>query len=198
MKYTRRRTCIFNLNYHIIFCPKYRKPYLWKVGKKRLARCFRQSAIKHNVVIREMEIMPDHVHIFISVLKQNTFNISKFLQSIKGWSSYSLRKQKPWLKRYKALWAPSYFCESIGHISESTIRKYIKNQTTNMKSDYKYKSMVVAMKKREINNKAYTMNSNNGVRYSGWWDQNGNKVFSFKNTLQHQRSKVSDIKESVS
>ena len=69
MKYTRRRTCVFNLNYHIIFCPKYRKGYLWKIGKSKLMGCFIKSAHKHSVIIKEIEIMPDHIHLLIRVNK---------------------------------------------------------------------------------------------------------------------------------
>ena len=148
MKYQRRRTCVFNLNYHIIFCPKYRKPFLYKIGKSKLLRYFNSSCIKHGATLREAEIMPDHVHLFVSVRNQYMFNLSKFMQHVKGWSSYCIRKNNYKLKQHKALWAPSYFCESIGHISESTIRKYIRDQTTTMKSDYKYKHLV---KKLSIN-----------------------------------------------
>lgn len=142
MKYQPRRSCVFNLNYHIIFCPKYRKPYLYKIGKAKLLRFFNKSCIKMGATLREAEIMPEHVHLFVSVKNQYVFNLSKFMQHIKGWSSYSIRKLNTRLKQYKALWAPSYFCVSIGHISESTIRKYIRNQTTHLKSNYKYKDMV--------------------------------------------------------
>lgn len=196
MKYTKRRTCIFNLNYHIIFCPKYRKPYLWKVGKQRLQRCFVISAVKHGAIIREIEIMPDHVHIFVSVVNHNKFVLTKFIQHIKGWSSYSLRKQKSWLKHYKALWAPSYFCESIGHISESTIRKYIKDQTTHMKSDYKYKDIVNAAKKRCLSKRcdtSVTVRHGIGRRYS----YSGIEMFSFKNQIRTHRPQIPYFKESM-
>jgi hypothetical protein len=111
-------------------------------------------------LLREAEIMPDHVHLFVSVKKQHVFNLSKFMQHIKGWSSYSIRKLNYGLKRYKALWAPSYFCESIGHISESTIRKYIRNQTVNLKSDYKYKDMV-----KVINSENHHKSTIGGFKY---------------------------------
>ena len=46
------------------------------------------------------------------------------------------------MKKYKAFWSSSYFVESIGNISESTVRKYIRNPKINVKSTYKYKSIV--------------------------------------------------------
>ena len=68
--------------------------------------------------------MPDHIHIFIKCLDHTT-PISKIVNDLKGFSSYSIRKKYLYLKKYKAFWAPSYFLESIGHISRPAIIKYI-------------------------------------------------------------------------
>lgn len=57
---------------------------------------------------------------------------------LKGSTSYYIRKKYPSLKKYKSFWSPSYFCETIGNMSEIVIRKYIKNQKINVKSSYKY------------------------------------------------------------
>jgi len=92
--------------------------------------------------LSECEIMPDHVHLFVSVVQLNKFNLSKLIQHIKGWSSYRIRKRNSWMQRYKHYWGGSYFCESIGNISQNTIRKYIKNQKINVKSTYKYKHLI--------------------------------------------------------
>ena len=87
--------------------------------------------------------MPDHIHLFIKC-KTTTTPISKIIGHIKGFSSYTIRKKFPKLKKYKAFWSNSYFVESIGNMSELTIRKYIQNQKINVKSSYKYKDMVSA------------------------------------------------------
>jgi len=51
------------------------------------------------------------------------------VQQFKGYTSRMLRKEFPFLKgRLPSLWTRSYYCESIGHISEETIRKYIEDQ----------------------------------------------------------------------
>ena len=70
--------------------------------------------------------MTDHIHIFISCKPTQT--VSKIINSFKGYSSFQIRKMFSYLKKYKSLWVGSYFCETIGFISEKTIIKYINNQ----------------------------------------------------------------------
>ena len=74
-----------------------------------------------------MEIMPDHVHIFV---KANPVASPHWIvQQFKGYSSNILRKEFPELKsKLPTLWTRSYYCESVGHISEDTIKKYIEDQ----------------------------------------------------------------------
>ncbi|MFX0066581.1 MAG: IS200/IS605 family transposase [Candidatus Hermodarchaeota archaeon] len=70
-----------------------------------------------------VEIMPDHVHLFLSV-KPNVAP-SQIALYLKGWTSKVLREEFPYLKDHKAFWAPSYFVTSSGNISSETIRRYI-------------------------------------------------------------------------
>ena len=79
---------------------------------------------------------------------------------IKGYSSFMIRKKNSWMKKYKAFWSSSYFVESIGNISESTVRKYIRNQRINVKSTYKYKSIV----KNHFNRFAFKMSHFKGEK----------------------------------
>lgn len=71
--------------------------------------------------------MPDHVHIFIKT--KPTLAPHYIVQQLKGYTSRILRKEFPKLKsRIPTLWTRSYYCESIGHISEETVKKYINDQ----------------------------------------------------------------------
>lgn len=146
MKYRRHSHSITNINFHIIICSKYRKPYLHRINKPLLLSCFRRSCIRHGCALTECEIMPDHIHMFISVLKPVLFQLHCFMNHLKGWASFRIRKDRLWMRKYKALWSSSYFCESIGNIAEHTIRKYIRNQKINVKSGYKYRSIVTGIK----------------------------------------------------
>jgi len=79
-----------------------------------------------DITIENYEIMPDHIHLFIKCGPQHT--VSKIVQHLKGYSSYKLRSDYKHYRKYKSLWTRSYYCESIGHISEKTVKKYIDDQ----------------------------------------------------------------------
>ena len=74
-----------------------------------------------------MEVMPDHVHLFVKA--RPILAPHYIVQQIKGFTSQALRKEYPSLKsRLPTLWTRSYYIESIGHISEHTVKKYIADQ----------------------------------------------------------------------
>lgn len=118
---------VYNCAYHLIWCPKYRRKVLVDGIDERLKQLLLQKASEHGWVIENMEVMPDHVHIFI---KATTNDAPVYIVSqLKGFTSFTLRKEFPKLKsRLPTLWTRSYYCETIGHISETTIKKYIDEQ----------------------------------------------------------------------
>ena len=93
----------------------------------RLKELLYEKAAQLNLEIAEMEVMPDHVHLFVKC--RPTFSPHQIVKQFKGFSSRILRKEFPNLKsRIPTLWTNSYYCESIGHISEEVVRKYIEDQ----------------------------------------------------------------------
>jgi putative transposase len=136
-----RKNCVFNLAYHIIWSPKYRKSFLLDLDQQFLLDTFNDAAFKVNGIIENIEIMPDHIHIFIK-LQQTDVNIAKVVQILKGYSSYTIRNKYSYMKKYKALWSPSYYIESVGNIAENSVKKYIENQKINVKPTYKYKYLL--------------------------------------------------------
>lgn len=125
-RYEYHSHCVFNLGYHIIFCPKYRRKVLqWGIDE-RLKILLVEKATKMGCRIEKMEVMPDHVHIFIKT--PPTVAIDNLVQGLKGYTSFVLRRERPWLRKLPCLWSPSYYVESIGHISEETVRRYIEDQ----------------------------------------------------------------------
>lgn len=126
-RWTYSPTTIHNIGYHIIWCPKYRRKVLAGNIELRLKQLLLDKAQEIGCSIEVQEIMPDHVHIFI---KSNpTLSPHYIIQQLKGYTSRILRQEFKELKsRLPTLWTRSYYCESVGHISEQTVKKYIENQ----------------------------------------------------------------------
>lgn len=126
-RWTHSNTTIFNISYHIIWCPKYRRKVLVNEVEDRLKTLLVEKAKEIGCEISIQEVMPDHVHIFIKT--KPTLAPHYVVQQLKGYTSRILRKEFPKLKsRIPTLWTRSYYCESIGHISEETVKKYINDQ----------------------------------------------------------------------
>jgi putative transposase len=119
---------VYNCAYHIIFCPKYRRRVLVDKIEIRLKELLIEKATEHEWQIENMEIMPDHVHLFVKATCNDAPNF--IVSQLKGYTSNRLRKEFVELrKRLPTLWTRSYYVETIGHISEKTIKKYIEEQT---------------------------------------------------------------------
>lgn len=111
----------------MIWCPKYRRKVLVDPVDKRLKELLKEVAEENGWRIEKMEVMPDHVHVFIKI--GPTDSIAHVVNVLKGRTSRVLRDEFPHLrKRIPSLWTRSYYAESIGHISEDTIRRYIEDQ----------------------------------------------------------------------
>ena len=123
-------TSVVNINYHIIWCPKYRRNVLVDGVDARLKEVLVQIAEESGCTIETMEVMPDHIHIFLKGTP--TIPIHLIVKNLKGKSSRILRTEFPHLKRrLPCLWTRSYYCETIGCINEETIKRYIENQKFN-------------------------------------------------------------------
>lgn len=121
---------VYNISYHITWIPKYRKHILNNIISNSFKIYLFEKANQLGISIEALEIMPDHVHIFI---KSNpNLSIAFIIQQLKGYTSYKLRLQYPFLKKFKSLWTHSYYVETIGLISEQTIRKYIEMQKSHV------------------------------------------------------------------
>jgi len=129
-RWRRNRNTVYNIAYHIIFCPKYRRRVLVGDVEVRIKELLHEKANEMGLMIENMEIMPDHVHLFVKC--EPTDSPQYIVKNLKGYSSRFLRLEFPSLKRrLPCLWTRSFYCESIGHISEATIKKYIEEQKNN-------------------------------------------------------------------
>jgi putative transposase len=118
---------VYNLGYHLIWCPKWRRKVLIDEVADRLRELLLEKAEKIGVSIELMEIMPDHIHLFV---KASPVDAPHWIvQQLKGYSSRFLRMEFGSLRsRMPCMWTRSYYIESVGHISEETIKRYIEGQ----------------------------------------------------------------------
>ena len=124
------RTCVYNVNYHIVWSTKYRRKVLNSKIEKRLKEILTKVAIEKGFEIVEIEVgLKDHVHVFVSAIPK--LSISYIIKMLKGISGRLLMKEFPDISQllWKGeLWNPSYYVETIGSISEEAIKKYITDQ----------------------------------------------------------------------
>ncbi len=126
-RWTHSNKAIFNIGYHLIWCTKYRKNVLLNEIASRLEYLLKQKAEEISVSIEKLEIMTEHIHMFV---KCSPIDSPHFIvQQFKGYTSRIMRKEFKQLRtRIPTLWTRSYYCESCGHISENTVKKYIEDQ----------------------------------------------------------------------
>jgi putative transposase len=127
MEYKHLRNQVYLVNFHLVWCPKRRHPVLINEVKKRLEDIIKQVANDKKVEILALEIMPDHLHLFVSCSPQMI--IHKLVKAFKGRSSNILRKEFKSLCKLPSLWTNSYFVSTAGNVSSETIRKYIEEQS---------------------------------------------------------------------
>ena len=128
MQYKHSRNKVFLINYHLIWCPKRRKKVLVGDIKIRIEQIINEVAKEKNIEILALEIMPDHLHLFVS--SHPNILIHNLIKAFKGRSSNLLRKEYPELLKLPSLWTHSYFVSTAGNVSSDTIKKYIQEQNT--------------------------------------------------------------------
>lgn len=129
MELQRSRNSVYNIAYHIVWCVKYRKPLLTGKVAEHLKGLLHQVARDNGFTIETMEIMPDHVHLFVRATPNHL--VASMVKALKGVTARFLFKEFPELKKELwggHLWNPSYYVGTVGHISEETVRKYIESQ----------------------------------------------------------------------
>ena len=128
MVVNKNKSAVFNIKFHLVWCTKYRLAVLVDNVENRMKELLNEKASGLNIVIETFEIMPDHVHLFLTC-KTSEISPNKIAAQFKGYTSHVLRKEfKQLTTRMPTLWSRSYYIGTIGHISDDTVRKYIENQ----------------------------------------------------------------------
>jgi len=129
-KWRTGRSCVYDINLHIVFVTKYRRGVFTPEMLSRLNVLFKETCEQMDGKLHEFNGEDDHVHLLVSYPPK--LAISNFVGKLKGKSSYFLRreywdqiKDKLWGKH---LWSPSYCAASCGGAPLEVIKQYIQNQ----------------------------------------------------------------------
>ena len=126
-EYRRTKTTVSLINYHFVFCPRYRrKIFLNSQVEERFKTLVREICVELEIEVIAMECNQDHVHLFLNTLP--TFSPTDIMAKIKGVTSKKLREEFPHLQHLPSLWTRSYFVSTAGNVSSETIRRYVENQ----------------------------------------------------------------------
>lgn len=122
------RYAVYNINYHMVWIPKYRRPVLVDSVKDRLLAMFQTIAQNNELEILEAQVMPDHVHLFVSALPRHS--PAWIANAFKGPTARWLRQEFPQLEKQirGKLWTRTYYVGTAGHVSAETIKRYIEEQ----------------------------------------------------------------------
>ena len=123
------RGCVYNIYYHMVWSTRYRKPVLVGEVEQYLKELNETIARDHGITLVEQEVMPDHVHLFITAHPK--FSPCRIVKIFKGVSAKFLFEKFPELKTqlWKGhLWNPSYYCGTMGDVTKDTVQRYIESQ----------------------------------------------------------------------
>ena len=114
--------------YHVVFIPPYRKKALYGALRRRLGDVFRTLAEQKESRIEEGHLMPDHVHMMISIPPK--YSVAQVVGFIKGKSAIHIARNYTEQRRNfvgQHFWARGYFVTTVGR-DEATVREYIRQQ----------------------------------------------------------------------
>lgn len=118
----------YHINYHLVWCPKFRRPVLVREVGERLQELLQIIAEQWEFTIIAQEVMPDHVHLFVSAPPKHS--PAELAQLFKGATSRYLRQEFPvaigrHIRKAGTLWSPSYYVGTAGAVSADVIKRYI-------------------------------------------------------------------------
>ncbi len=123
----RTRHAVYNITYHFVWTPKYRRSVLDGAVADRCVELLNQLVLSLGGEMVELVVRPDHVHLFAHF--PPTLAPYQIAHRLKGATSHALRSEFPALKsRLPSLWTHSYMVMTVGEVSDTDIRKYVESQ----------------------------------------------------------------------
>jgi len=123
MQLRKTRWSLYNLNYHFVWIPKYRRRVLVEDVTEELEKLIFEIGKKHGIEVLSLSVQPDHIHLFVSAPPR--LSPAQIANLFKGVSSKKLMEKFPYLRTKEGLWSRTYYVGSAGTVSEETIRMYI-------------------------------------------------------------------------
>lgn len=128
-EYRRKNTTISFINYHFVFCPRYRRKIFLRTDvEERFKQLVQEICEELEIVILALECDKDHTHMFLNALP--SLSPADIMAKIKGVTSKKIREEFPHLGHLPSLWTRSYFVSTAGNVSSATIKRYVEQQKT--------------------------------------------------------------------
>ncbi len=118
----------WDCKYHVIWIPKYRKKTIFGDLRKYLGEIFRELAKQKECTVIEGHLMPDHVHILLSIPPK--YSVAQIVGFIKGKSAIQIARNFQGRKKNfvgQNFWARGYYVSTVGK-DENAVRAYIQHQ----------------------------------------------------------------------
>lgn len=126
-EYRRTNTTVSLINYHFVFCPRYRRKIFLRTDvEKRFKELVHEICEELGIVMVALECDQDHTHMFLNALP--TLSPADIMAKIKGVTSKKIREEFSHLKHLPSLWTRSYFVSTAGNVSSETIKRYVEQQ----------------------------------------------------------------------
>jgi len=123
----RTHHAVYDLKYHIVWIPKYRKMILREDISKRLEEVIREVANVYEFDIERMAIVEDHLHIFLGAAPK--YSVGEVVRIMKSKSAKAIFREFPEVREELwggEFWSDGYFVRSVGdEVTAEVIRKYI-------------------------------------------------------------------------
>lgn len=127
--YKRTATTVSMLNYHFVFCPRYRRKIFLIDGlENRFKETVLQICEQNDIEVLALECHIDHVHLFLNALPSKS--PTDIMRIVKGNTSKVLLEEFSSVLRSPTIWTRSYFVSTAGNVSSATIQRYVESQRT--------------------------------------------------------------------
>lgn len=128
-EYKRTSTTVSMLNYHFVFCPRYRRKIFLIDGlESRFKESVYQICRQNQIEVLAMECHIAYVHLFLSTLPK--YSPADIMRIVKGNTSRILLQEFSDVLKSLTVWTRSYFVSTAGNVSSATIQRYVEEQKT--------------------------------------------------------------------